>query len=310
MLVLNYLLNKLDGLRGLLMERYELAMLIFGMVIVVGLIAYLSLRVREHANKNKNKIATETGAGVETEAVAPTVDIIAESRNLKPEPVLENISNLEPSDLELDAEGLKKIQEDIAYASMQAVKKPASSIVSDPFANGQWTEAVKRTFKYRTAVNARQINDREKMLQGLVIINIMPPALGGSLGFYGRDILNILNSLGLRFGELGIFHKFNDKGEKIFSISQATEPGIFDMNNMPLCSIKGLSCFFDLGKVSQPKYAFRSLLACVHEIAHYLKAEILDDKMQPLTQIAITEMLKRIKAGEENLEKNIEESLV
>ena len=317
MLIFNFLLNKLEDLRGVWMEKYELAGLIAGLVILMGFIAWAFLNTREASHKQKGELKKESKAekaiqqngspdhvepmdgpelaGVmhpaSAEAIAKLSETLAESL----------AESLEPN-----AQSLQKIQDEIAYASKQAVKKEVSSsshASTDPFSNGQWAEAVKRTFKVRTDVNARKINDREKMLQGLVIINIMAP---GSGFFYGRDVLNILNSLSLRFGELGIFHKFNEKGEKIFSVSQATEPGVFDINNMPLCSIRGLTCFFDLGKVSQPKYAFRSLLASVHEIAHYLKAEILDDKMKPLTQNAITDMLKRIKMGEEKLEEKLE----
>lgn len=296
---LSDLSEKLSNLSGYsLMEKYELAGLILGLVILTGFLAWAVLHSKEERRKDKEEAEANIGS-------SDAGDFSGVKFEVKPEIKSEIKSELENTE---DTVVLKKIQEEIAYASKQAAKTEKLGAVStDPFSNGQWMEAVKKTFKYRTDVNSRRMDDREKLLQGLVIVNIMAPA---GLFFYGRDVLENLNSLGLRFGELGIFHKFNERGEKIFSISQATEPGSFDINNMPLCSIKGLTCFFDLSKVTQPKYAFRALLACVHELAHGLKGQILDDKMKPLTQEAITEMLKRIKAGEERTEGKLEEHLV
>jgi len=292
------------------MEKLELIAMIGGFVVLFGFLGFALLKFRK--DKKDKTDFNEPNADQDLEPVTQVTQVsidpvVVAGSTQEPKKVKEDFSSPEPissvlkpmanTSFNLDGledeedKHLERVRAEISSASLLAAKTGGNSCVSE----GQWTEIVKKTFKTRTDLNQQRLQERERYLKGLVIINIMAPK---GLSFYGGDVLDTLTNLGLRFGELGIFHKFDERGQKLFSISQAVNPGFFDINNMPLSSVKGLSCFFDLETVAYPKQAFRALLACVHEVSHYLKGEILDEHRQPLTQEVITDILKRIKSGE------------
>ncbi len=310
------------------MEKLELIISIAGLaIILMGLLGYLFLQSRVSQKKIEPAQSSEDiSTQIPTQASIDPIVMTAgteEPKKAKEDfstqepisPVLKTPGNLtdlnlsHDSNIDMSEEMLEQLQSEISAASRLAVQagptgqtaqtaqtaQTGGRAVQDPFSNGQWSEIVKKTFKQRTDLNQQKVSDRQRRLKGFVIIHVMAPQ---GLSFYGGDVLEVLTNLGLRFGEQQIFHKFNDQGQKLFSISQAVEPGWFDINNMTLISTKGLSCFFDLASAPNPKQAFRGLLACVHELAHYLRAEILDENHQLLTQEAIAKILKRIKSDE------------
>lgn len=109
--------------------------------------------------------------------------------------------------------------------------------------------------------------------------------------FVGYELLQTLLAAGLRFGEMSIFHRYIDvdgKTIKLFSLARATEPGIFDINNMGAVNCNGLSLFLQVSE--NPKLnvkAFDTMLATAELLAEELNGIILDEKRQPLTMSRI-----------------------
>lgn len=255
------------------MEKLDLIISIAGLAIIfVGSVGYMFSRSFRKSNVHNTSIA-EPVAEVATQSGMNPVIL----ENSLQEPVMTESASSEKN--EENKENLV----------------PSKPVSLNLFESEEWAAIVKKTFKQRTDLNRQRLSDQQRRLGGLVVIHVMAPQ---NMAFYGGDVLEVLTHLGLRFGDRRIFHKFNEQGQKLFSIAQAVEPGCFDINNMTLISVRGLSCFFDLSAASNPKQAFRNLLACVHEIAHYLRAEILDEHYRPLTQETIAQILKKIKVDE------------
>ena len=64
--------------------------------------------------------------------------------------------------------------------------------------------------------------------------------------YVGYELLQALLTAGLRYGKHAIFHRHeqdNGQGEIVFSVAQATEPGIFNMDDMGALSCQGLTFF-------------------------------------------------------------------
>lgn len=62
----------------------------------------------------------------------------------------------------------------------------------------------------------------------------------------GYDLLQILLSQGLRYGDMNVFHRhesLSGKGKKLFSLANIQEPGTFDVHSMSSQTFKGLTLF-------------------------------------------------------------------
>jgi cell division protein ZipA len=105
--------------------------------------------------------------------------------------------------------------------------------------------------------------------------------------FVGYDLLQALSGAGLRFGDMSIFHRYQDAdrgGKAIFSLASATEPGIFDMNKMGVYTSKGLTLFMQLKEMFHNHAALELMHMTAEQLAEDLDGILCDDKRQPLTQ--------------------------
>ncbi|MEM1243448.1 MAG: cell division protein ZipA [Pseudomonadota bacterium] len=110
--------------------------------------------------------------------------------------------------------------------------------------------------------------------------------------FMGYDLLQTLLAAGLRFGEMSIFHRYaelNQQTVKLFSLARATNPGVFDINNMGNVDCKGLILFMQLTDREFNHKAFKLMHATAQLLAEELNGELLDDQRQPLTPAKLSE---------------------
>lgn len=100
--------------------------------------------------------------------------------------------------------------------------------------------------------------------------------------FIGYDLLQALLAAGLRYGDMSIFHRYQEAhfgGKIIFSLASATEPGIFDMNKMGGFSCKGLSLFMQLRAAYHNTAALELFLMTAEQLAEDLDGILQDGKM-------------------------------
>nr|WP_315981221.1 cell division protein ZipA C-terminal FtsZ-binding domain-containing protein [Aliamphritea spongicola] len=68
-------------------------------------------------------------------------------------------------------------------------------------------------------------------------------------GFNGRNLLQIVKACGMHFGEMQIFNRYEDgidQGAIQFSMTNAMEPGIFDIDNMESLDTRGVTFFMSM----------------------------------------------------------------
>lgn len=103
--------------------------------------------------------------------------------------------------------------------------------------------------------------------------------------FTGYALLQTLLSAGLRFGEGSLFHRHQSahgQGPVLFSLASATETGLFDLQNMGACSVKGLCLFMHVsGNESIDQERFALMLEVGQQLTEELDAYMLDDRKQP-----------------------------
>lgn len=76
---------------------------------------------------------------------------------------------------------------------------------------------------------------------------------GESLPIPGATLLPLVNACGMRFGEMKIFHRFEDgidTGAVQFSMASAINPGTFDLDEMDQMTTRGLTFFMSIDRKS------------------------------------------------------------
>ncbi|MBL4572662.1 MAG: cell division protein ZipA [Gammaproteobacteria bacterium] len=116
--------------------------------------------------------------------------------------------------------------------------------------------------------------------------------------FSGDDLLQILITSGLKFGDMNIFHKRLSKehqGTVIFSVANMLNPGTFDLNNMDEFTTLGISFFLALPTPINNLDAFEQMLGVAQEIRATLDGDLKDDHRNGMTGQTIEHYRQRIR---------------
>ncbi|GAB2503842.1 cell division protein ZipA [Microbulbifer agarilyticus] len=123
----------------------------------------------------------------------------------------------------------------------------------------------------------------ERAVEEVLILNIMAPS--GDC-FEGNDLLRVLLSSGLRFGDMNIFHYHcgeAGEGAALFSLANIVVPGTFDMSDMEEFTTPGVSLFLALPAEVEALKAFDTLLSTARNIAEQLGGELKDENRSVFT---------------------------
>jgi cell division protein ZipA len=104
----------------------------------------------------------------------------------------------------------------------------------------------------------------------------------------GRTVLRILRKYGLRFGEMDLFHRFEEttgEGAMMFSVLKFTQegPAGFDLDTMEQENFEGLSFFLALPGI-KPLQGFDMMMSTAQRLAQECYAQLMDDEMNLLSE--------------------------
>lgn len=104
--------------------------------------------------------------------------------------------------------------------------------------------------------------------------------------FSGYELLQVLLAVGLRFGDMNIFHYYREiegREKTLFSLASATEPGVFDIRNMSAFSCLGLTLFMKkTGDEKEDKARYDLMLQTASHLTEDLDGVLLDSKKNVL----------------------------
>ncbi len=104
----------------------------------------------------------------------------------------------------------------------------------------------------------------------------------------GRTVLRLLRKYGLRFGEMDLFHRFEEatgEGSMMFSVLKYTQegPAGFDLDTMEQENFDGLSFFLALPGI-KPLQGFDMMMSTAQRLSQECYAHLLDDEMNLLSE--------------------------
>ncbi len=133
---------------------------------------------------------------------------------------------------------------------------------------------------------------REPKLEELLILGVM--AKRGS-AFGGEALIEALRAQGLKFGDMGIFHRqTGESGERLYSVANAVEPGTFDLSDLELLQTPGLTFFMQLPVPGDALETLDEMILSARAVAATLGGDVRDDTMSALTGQTIEHMKQRI----------------
>ncbi|WP_115718142.1 cell division protein ZipA [Gallaecimonas mangrovi] len=103
----------------------------------------------------------------------------------------------------------------------------------------------------------------------------------------GAELLPLLLSLGMRFGEMDIFHRHKEssgRGPVLFSMANMVNPGTFDVDNMEQFNTRGLALFMTLPNAGDAMKAFAMMLNAAQKMAEEFGCQVLDGDRNLVTQ--------------------------
>jgi len=117
-------------------------------------------------------------------------------------------------------------------------------------------------------------------------------------GFAGAAVLTALEDLGLKHGDMKIFHHYGigelKVEQPVFSLANMVEPGTFNPQQMPNLTTPGIVLFMRLPGPFGGRVAFELMLNNAQKIAEWLDGSVKDERHVPLTPQTINRLRERI----------------
>lgn len=125
---------------------------------------------------------------------------------------------------------------------------------------------------------------KEVLEPQVIILSVVMPA---NQQMMGAALLPSLLTLGMKYGEMNIFHRHQDNagnGKVTFSLANMMNPGSFDLDSMETFATQGVSLFMTLPNAGDPFAVFEQMLAAAKQLAQEFNAQVLDDKRNVMTK--------------------------
>jgi cell division protein ZipA len=132
-------------------------------------------------------------------------------------------------------------------------------------------------------------------LEELLILGVMAKP---EAPFGGEALVAALRGQGLKYGDMGIFHRVDDSADRnetrLFSVANALEPGTFDLSDLAGLQTPGLTFFMQLPVPGEALETLDDMVLSARTVAAALGGDVKDDKMSALTGQTIEHMRQRI----------------
>lgn len=138
---------------------------------------------------------------------------------------------------------------------------------------------------------ARDLNEFLKQHDVIASINVVA---NSPVGFPGNTIAAVANDLGMRFGEMNVFHRYNGDGRLEYSMANLFKPGNFDRDNMEKFRTKGITLFMQVPRAFDCVNVFGDMITVAIQLADRMGGRLVDQDMKPLTESGINTIRAQI----------------
>lgn len=163
--------------------------------------------------------------------------------------------------------------EDLGVATEPNLEEPA---VARQAARAQAVAAKPATAPGREPPRSPKLTDKRKIIA--LRLSAVPPDR-----YAGSQLRAALESLGLRHGRYGIFHRLDANGASIVSVASMVEPGAFDLATMNDSPFAGVTLFAMLPGPLPGSEMCDQIFDCARQLEAVLGGALHDERGAPLT---------------------------
>ncbi len=207
--------------------------------------------------------------------------------NSAEEPEKKQTSVIKAAEIAMQNESPKLLEEP-EQTKVNASQAP----VSEPTANKSSSDETKHTSEQ----NIRIVYD--PLPEGVEELIISHTILSRGEYFSGTQLFQALETAGLSYGEMNIFHYPGNEDNDtfaLFSVANVVEPGTFNLEEPQSLSTPGISMFMRLPTRMGSYEAYEEFIHVAQMIAAELDGEICDETRSQLTQQAISYKKEQIR---------------
>ena len=125
----------------------------------------------------------------------------------------------------------------------------------------------------------------------VIVLNVMAPP---GQHFVGPKLIEAIESSGLRYGDMQIFHYYSDT-VPVFGVVNMVKPGVFDLDTIDQLSTPGVSLFVQMpNDLASGLQAFDTMLSTAQQLAECLGGELRDETRSVLTHSAIDHIRQQV----------------
>ncbi|MEW6992003.1 cell division protein ZipA [Colwelliaceae bacterium 6441] len=132
----------------------------------------------------------------------------------------------------------------------------------------------------------------------VIVVSVVMPE---NNSISGAALLPTLLTLGLRFGDMDIFHRHEDNagnGKVTFSLANMMNPGTFDLDEIETFSTQGITLFMTLPNAGDPFEVFEHMMSAAKQLSMEFHAQLLDDKRSVMTKQTEQHYMSKIREFE------------
>jgi cell division protein ZipA len=112
--------------------------------------------------------------------------------------------------------------------------------------------------------------------------------------FSAGQVREAMRTVDMKYGEMNIYHRENERGQVLFSLASVVEPGTFPKKDDQAFSTPGLVMFTQLPGVQDGIAIYSDMLFTAERLVALLNAELLDETRSALTRQAIEHTREKI----------------
>ncbi|MFZ5723930.1 MAG: cell division protein ZipA [Pseudomonadota bacterium] len=145
----------------------------------------------------------------------------------------------------------------------------------------------------REAAARAEEKARRQQPEEVIVVHVM----GGDRRLVGKPLLQAVLDCGLRFGEYNIFHRYESgahDAQAMFSMANAVEPGVFDLDTMEGLDFVGVSFFLMLPGPGNSRQALDLMIEAARRVARDTGGEMHDQQHSVLTPQTIEHLRQRV----------------
>lgn len=249
------------------MDIWFLILGIIGVVIVIGAVF---LWKRNKRNKRRRRVVEM--------ADRPESDLYADRYFDEP------LSNSETNN-----SGANNKVESLFDNSIDELMSMQNSEANEP---SEFTSEMNSPIEKTTTLSSKKKERTSEMIIALYVV------ARREVGFSGTHLLTVLEDLGLKYGEMNIFHHYGvgdfKVQEAVFSVANMVEPGTFNPQYMSDFRTSGLAFFMRLPGPFGGRVAYELMLNSAQRLAESLNGSLENEGHIPLDEKKINLLRDRI----------------